>query len=40
MIQDRVLKIYQRLNTFSSDDLISMTDIEETEVEKVLHRIY
>ena len=39
MIQDRVLKIIKGLNTFSSDDLISMTDIDEYEVEKILVKL-
>ena len=39
MIQDRVLKIMKGLNTFSQDDIISMTDIDEDEVLNVLMQL-
>lgn len=36
MIQDRVLKIIKGLNIFSSDDLVSMTDIDEYKVDEII----
>jgi integrase len=36
MIQDKVLKIIKGLNTFSQDDILSMSDFEETEVRHII----
>ena len=36
MIQDRVLKIIRGLNTFSSDDILVMCDVNEDEAEEIL----
>ncbi len=36
MIQDKVLKIIKGLNTFSQDDILFMTDFEETKVSHII----